>query len=113
MKTPEKNPPLGADTMGQTEEKPDQVDYVLVVSSLGTYQAAMGGDECEDCCRPGNQDQEGLEKMTCKQRSEGDEGGIHAWMWGGRAGAKVRGQERAKSFYTYLRPAGFPWWLRW
>lgn len=69
--------------MGQTEEKPDKVDYMLVVSSLGTYQAAMGGDECEDYCRPGNQDQEGLEKkMTCKQKSEGDEAGIHARMWG-------------------------------
>lgn len=76
-------PPLGADTMGQTEEKPDTVDYMLVVSSVGTYQAEMGGDECEHYFRPGNQGQEGLEKkMTCKQRSEGDEGGIHARIWG-------------------------------
>ena len=90
--------------MGQTEEKPDKVDYVLVVSSLGTYQAAMGGAECEDFCRPGNQDQESLEKMTCKQRSEGDEGGIHAWMWGGGGEGHVqrsRGRSR-RSLFTHI-----------
>ena len=94
--------------MGQTEEKPDKVDYMLVVSSMRTYQAEMRGDECEDYFRPRNQDQEGLEKkMTSKQRAEGDEGGIHARMWGEGHVQRPRGRSRWSVFIDICGQSGF------
>lgn len=44
---------LGADTVGETEEKQDKVDYMLVVSGMGTYKAEKGDGECGDYFRSG------------------------------------------------------------